>query len=257
LRAFDRSRWLWHERSVTQNIYDDQEFFAGYSRLPRSMEGLAGAPEWPALRALLPELRGRDVLDLGCGFGWFCRWAREAGAARVLGVDVSEKMLARARETTRDAAITYTRADLDSIELAADAFDLVYSSLALHYLARLDRLLGQVHRGLRAGGSLVFSVEHPIYTAPAAPGFIAGPAGRKSWPVDGYLEEGPRSTDWLAKGVIKHHRTIGTYLTLLLRLGFMLSHVEEWGPTNEQIAAKPSLAEERQRPPFLLVAARR
>lgn len=242
---------------MTQNIYDDQEFFAGYSRLPRSVEGLDGAPEWPALRARLPDLRGLDVLDLGCGFGWFCRWAREAGAARVLGVDVSEKMLARARATTEDAAITYTRADLESLELAPRSFGLVYSSLALHYLENLDRLMAQVHRALRPGGSLVFSVEHPIYTAPAAPGFTLGPAGRKHWPVDGYLEEGPRSTDWLAKGVIKHHRTIATYLTLLLRQGFTLTHVEEWGPTDEQIAAKPALVDDRQRPAFLLVAARR
>ncbi len=75
--------------------------------------------------------------------------------------------------------------------------------------------------------------------------------------MDGYLEEGPRSTDWLAKGVIKYHRTLATYLTLLRRLGFILSHVEEWGPTDEQIASTPALADERQRPPFLLVAARR
>jgi SAM-dependent methyltransferase len=66
---------------MAQNIYDNEEFFEGYSRLPRSVEGLDGAPEWPALRALLPDLRGLDVLDLGCGFGWFCRWARGQGAA--------------------------------------------------------------------------------------------------------------------------------------------------------------------------------
>ncbi len=87
---------------MAQNIYDNDEFFAGYARLPRSVAGLDGAPEWPALRALLPDLRGCRVLDLGCGYGWFCRWAREAGAAAVLGIDVSEKMLARARaDTTR------------------------------------------------------------------------------------------------------------------------------------------------------------
>ena len=80
---------------------------------------------------------------------------------------------------------------------------------------------------------------------------------RKTWPVDGYLVEGPRTTDWLAKGVIKQHRTIGTYLGLLLRLGFTLTHVEEWGPTDAQIAVRPALAVERERPPFLLVAARR
>jgi hypothetical protein len=103
------------------------------------------------------------------------------------------------------------------------------------------------------GGHLVFSAEHPIYTAPSQPGWSTD----KTWPLDRYLEEGPRSTDWLAKGVIKQHRTIGTYLNLLLEAGFTLTHVEEWGPTDQQIADHPEWAGERQRPPFLLVSARR
>jgi SAM-dependent methyltransferase len=242
---------------MTQNIYDNPEFFAGYSRLGRSVEGLEGAPEWPALSALLPELRGRKAVDLGCGFGWFCRWAREQGAAEVLGIDVSENMLVRARADTADAAITYLRADMERVELPEAAFDVAYSSLALHYIENLERLLANVHRALVPGGYLVFSAEHPIFTAPAHPGWMVDADGRKRWPVDSYLCEGPRRTDWLAKGVIKQHRTLGTYLNLLLRLGFALTHVEEWGPTDEQIAARPCLAEERQRPMFLLVAARR
>jgi SAM-dependent methyltransferase len=202
-------------------------------------------------------VRGLAVLDLGCGFGWFCRWAREHGAARVVGVDVSAKMLARATASTRDPAIAYTRADLERLDLPAASFDLAYSALAFHYVEALGRLLSAVHRALVPGGSLVFSVEHPIYTAPAEPGWSVDAAGRKTWPVDRYLEEGPRATDWLAKGVIKQHRTLATYLNLLLRAGFAVTHVEEWGPTDAQIAARPALADERQRPPFLLVAARR
>jgi SAM-dependent methyltransferase len=242
---------------MTQNVYDDEEFFEGYSRLPRSIEGLDGAPEWPALQALLPDPRGLRVLDLGCGFGWFCRWAREQGAAHVLGVDVSDRMLERALATTADAAITYRCADLEHLELPPTSFDLVYSSLALHYVVSLDRLLAQVHAALVPDGRLVFSVEHPIYTAPAQPRWSVDAAGRKTWPVDRYLEEGPRSTDWLTKGVIKQHRTVATYINVLLERSFAVSRVEEWGPTDAQIAARPNLAEERDRPPFLLVAARR
>ena len=242
---------------MTQNIYDDDEFFAGYSRLRRSVEGLDGAPEWPALRALLPGLRGHNVLDLGCGFGWFCRWARQQGAAHVLGIDVSEKMLAAGRAATVDPAITYTRADMEQLELAAESFDLVYSSLALHYVENLSRLMSQMHRSLVPRGSLVFSVEHPIFTAPSQPGWSLNTAGHKTWPVDRYLDEGPRSTDWLAKGVIKRHRTLATYINMLIEIGFVISHVEEWGPTAEQIAAEPKWADERQRPPFLLMAATR
>jgi SAM-dependent methyltransferase len=242
---------------MAQNIYDNPEFFERYSRLGRSVEGLDGAAEWPALKALLPELRSLRVVDLGCGFGWFCRWARQQGAAAVLGIDVSEKMLARARATTTDAAKTYLRADMEGLELPQAAFDLAYSSLALHYVEDLGGLLAKVRRALVPGGQLVFSVEHPIFTAPTQPGWTLGVDGKKTWPVDSYLCEGPRRTDWLAKGVIKQHRTLTTYVNFLLQLGFALSHIEEWGPTDEQIAARPALADERQRPMFLLVSARR
>ena len=242
---------------MTQNIYDTPEFFEGYSQLGRSVEGLAGAAEWPSLRALVPNLHGLNVVDLGCGFGWFCRWAHEQGAAHVLGLDVSENMLARARAATSDTAITYVRADLERLDLPEASFDLAYSSLALHYIEDLAGLLSTVHRALVPGAHLIFSIEHPIYMAPTHPGWSIDEEGRKTWPVDSYQAEGPRKTDWLAKGVIKQHRTIGTTLNLLIRLGFTISHVEEWGPTDEQIAAKPELAEERERPMFLLVAARR
>lgn len=242
---------------MTQNIYDDPEFFARYSQLDRSVHGLSGAPEWPALRALLPDLTGRRIVDLGCGYGWFCRWARENGAAQVLGLDVSEKMLARARGKTADPAITYTRADLEHLELPEAAFDLAYSSLALHYIDDLKRLFATVHRALVPGGRFVFSIEHPIYMASRQPGWMVGADGRRVWPVDSYQVEGRRVTNWLADGVVKYHRTFGTTLNLLIRQGFTIRHVEEWGPTDEQIAAKPELAEERDRPPFLLTAAER
>jgi SAM-dependent methyltransferase len=242
---------------MTQNIYDDPGFFGGYSRLPRSQGGLDAMPEWPNLRAMLPDLAGRRVVDLGCGFGWFCRWAREAGAASVLGLDVSENMLARARAETADTAITYERADLDRLDLPAASFDLAYSALTLHYLEHLDAMLATVHRALVPGGCLVFSAEHPIYTAPSAPRWVGDEPGHRTWPLDDYLKEGRRSTDWLAPGVIKQHRTLATYLNLLIGLGFAILRVEEWGPTPADLAAHPEWADEVHRPAFLLVSARR
>ncbi|MCV9966495.1 methyltransferase domain-containing protein [Pararhizobium sp. BT-229] len=242
---------------MTQNVYDNPEFFEGYSQLGRSVEGLDGAAEWASIRALLPELKGKRVADLGCGFGWFCRYARQAGATEVLGFDVSQNMLARARATTADDAVTYARADLEELELAKEAFDLVYSSLAFHYIKNLDALLARVHAALVPGGRLVFSIEHPIYMAPAHPGWSNDVDGRATWPVNGYLDEGPRTTDWLAKGVVKQHRTMGTLLNILIGFGFTLLHVEEWGPSLEQVAAHPEWAEERERPMFLLVSARK
>jgi SAM-dependent methyltransferase len=240
---------------MAQNVYDRPDFFEGYSKLGRSIHGLQGAPEWPALRAMLPDMRGLRVVDLGCGFGWFCRWAREAGASRVLGMDLSEKMLARARADTTGPAVTYEAADLEHLSLPDAGFDVAFSSLAFHYVEDAARLYRTVHHALAAGGRLVFSTEHPVYMAPTRPGWLVTEDGRKTWPVDRYLVEGPRTTDWLSPGVVKHHRTIGTTLSLLRDAGFSIDRVQEFCPTPEQIAAEPALAEEVERPMFLLVSA--
>ena len=242
---------------MTQNIYDDPRFFENYSLMERSVRGLAGAPEWSSMRRLVPDLRDRRVMDLGCGYGWFCRWASEQGAAHVLGLDVSEKMLARARAADPDGRITYRRVDMELLELPEASFDVAYSSLALHYIEDLGKVLTTVHRALAPGGHLIFSIEHPIYMAPTHPGWRVDADGRKTWPIDKYSVEGPRTTDWLAKGVVKYHRTMGTTLNLLIRIGFALEHVEEWAPTDRQVTARPEMAEELERPMFLLVAARR
>lgn len=242
---------------MTQNIYDDPTFFDNYAKLKRSVEGLDGAPEWPALRALLPEPRGLRIADLGCGYGWFCRWAAEHEAASVLGLDVSERMLERARADTTNPRIAYRRADLERLDLPAAAFDLVYSSLAFHYIENLPGLFAAIHRALVPNGRLVFSIEHPILTAPSRQGFRTDAEGWRHWPLDGYQNEGPRVTDWLAKGVVKQHRTIGTLLNLLIESGFALAHLDEWGPSPAQVEAQPALAEERERPMMMLVSARR
>ena len=155
------------------------------------------------------------------------------------------------RALTRRTAPSPTSAPTSRLStIAAGTFDLVYSSLTFHYLQNLVALIEQIHGGLASGGHLVFSAEHPIYTAPSDPKWIGN-----TWPLDRYLDEGPRTTDWLARGVVKRHRTIASYINLLLQAGFRLNRVEEWSPSEAQIAANPKWQNERQRPPFLLVSA--
>lgn len=242
---------------MAQNIYDTAAFFEGYSRLPRSRHGLDGAPEWPAIRALLPDLRDKRVVDLGCGFGWFARWAMEQGAARVVGIDLSANMIERARRDTTDERVDYRIADLETLDLQAAAYDFAYSSLAFHYVEDFGRLVRMVHQALVPGGRFVFTVEHPIYMAPAKPGWSKAVDGRMSWPIDGYSVEGRRVTDWLAKGVVKYHRTIATTLNTLIATGFVLRGVVEFAPTADQIADDARLAPEIERPMILVVSAER
>jgi ubiquinone/menaquinone biosynthesis C-methylase UbiE len=166
-------------------------------------------------------------------------------------------MLERARAMSPNASISWRRADLESLFLPEAAFDVIYSSLAFHYVEQLATLLRTIHRALAPGGKLVFSIEHPIYMAPRAPGFLVDEAGHKSWPLDSYQKEGPRVTNWLAEGVVKQHRTIGTLVNTLIDSGFTLERLIEWGPTQAQLDAMPDLAEECERPMMLLIGAQR
>ena len=94
---------------MRKSRYDDEVFFEKYGQMARSRLGLSGAGEWETLEPLLPDFAGKRVLDLGCGYGWHCIYAAEHGAAAVTGVDLSEKMLAVAREKTKLPQVTYVR----------------------------------------------------------------------------------------------------------------------------------------------------
>jgi SAM-dependent methyltransferase len=239
---------------LAQNIYDDQAFFDGYSQFPRSREGLAAAGEWPALRAMLPPLKGAHVIDLGCGFGPFCRYAVAEGATEVVGVDLSEKMLAEAAARSTGLPIRYERADLETYQPAQGAYDLVFSSLAVHYIADFDALVARVRAALKPAGHFVFSMEHPVFAARSSPDLIRDKDGHLLGVVDDYLREGERVTKWIAEGVVKYHRLISTTINALQRGGLRLDHIDEWQATDTDLVAHPEWAEERYQPMFLLFA---
>ena len=240
---------------MAQNIYDNPDFLSGYSQFPRSRDGLSGMSEWPAFRSLLPSLAGKRVVDLGCGFGQLTRFAGSEGAASVLGIDLSEKMLSRAVEETDNAAISYRRSDLDYLALPPDSADLIVSSMAFHYVEDFSRLVRMLHATLAPAGDLVFSVEHPIYAARAEPEWIAASDGRDAFALIDYSTEGKRVTSWIVDGVVKYHRTIATMLNELTAAGFEYRRMVEWAPSEDQLAAHPEWrATELARPMFLLLA---
>ena len=204
----------------------------------------------------LPPLSGR-VLDLGCGYGWHCIHAAQQGALRVVGVDLSEKMLEMAREKTVFPQVTYLRAPIEEISFAKDSFDIVLSSLALHYVASFEEVVLRVRNCLTAGGWFVFSVEHPVFTAQGTQDWYYGPDGEiLHFPVDSYYYEGEREAVFLGEKVIKYHRTLTTYVNTLLEEGFSVRRLVEPQPPEEMLDL-PGMRDELRRPMMLLVSARR
>ena len=94
-----------------QNIYDNETFFEGYKKIRDNEANANNLFEIPALFSMMPDLTGKRVLDLGCGFGEHCMRCIRQGAEKVVGIDISEKMLEVARKEHSDAGITYVNAD--------------------------------------------------------------------------------------------------------------------------------------------------
>ncbi|GGG88230.1 class I SAM-dependent methyltransferase [Paenibacillus radicis (ex Gao et al. 2016)] len=242
---------------MKQNKYDDDVFFEKYAQMERSQKGLAGAGEWQALRKMLPEFEGKRVLDLGCGYGWHCRYALEQGASYVVGVDISEKMLQEARAKTETDKAQYLCLPIEDIDFAASSFDAVISSLAFHYIESFDEICRSVHHCLSAGGDFVFSVEHPAFTANAKQDWHYGEQGeRQHWPIDRYFAEGLRETEFLGENVLKYHKTLTSYVNALIHTGFEITGLVEPEPPQELLAV-PGMLDEQRRPMMLLISARK
>ena len=239
------------------NIYDDPTFFEAYGNMPRSKGGLQAAGEWHQLQPLFPDVAGKRVLDLGCGYGWHCRYAAERGAQRVLGLDLSRRMLERASRENGGPGITYRLCGIEDYAYPEEAWDLVVSNLALHYVEDLEAVYRKVYRTLAPGGVFLFNIEHPVFTAGIREDWIYGEDGRPLyWPLDNYFFPGERETLFLGQPVRKQHHTLTQILNPLLSAGFRLEAVEEAMPPAEMLDL-PGMADELRRPMMLLVRARR
>ncbi len=239
------------------NLYDDKNFFESYAQMARSKDGLKAAGEWHQLQLLFPPLREKSVLDLGCGYGWHCKYAAGQGAHSVLGLDQSSRMIEEARERNAAFNITYRVCGIDEYEYPENSFDLVVSNLVLHYVADLDPVFKKVFQTLKKDGIFLFNIEHPVFTAGINEDWIYHKDGTpKAWPVDNYFYPGERQTVFLGHHVSKQHHTMTQILMGVLNAGFTLEHIKEAQPPAEMMHI-PGMKDEMRRPMMLLIRAKK
>lgn len=232
------------------NQYDDPKFFAAYAQMSRSQFGLEGAGEWHQLEPMFPELAVKVVLDLGCGYGWHCKYAADHGAKSVLGIDQSARMIAEAERRNAADCIEYRVCGILDFDYPAETYDLVVSNLVLHYIEDLQEVYRLVQRTLKPGGTFLFNIEHPTFTAGVKQQF----ATNGTWPVTDYYYPGERTTDFLGHAVKKYHHTLTQILNGLLQTGFVIEAVEEAMPPEQW---REQMPEEMRRPMMLLVKAKK
>lgn len=242
---------------MKQNIYDNDTFFNGYSKLRENDGSANDLFEKPALFSLLPSLENKTVLDLGCGYGEHCIHYVEEGAKRVVGVDISKKMLEVAETENSHPNITYLNIPMEDIGGIREPFDIVVSSLAFHYVKDFEALVADIYRLLNDKGVLAFSQENPLNTC-----FTTGDRwtkddnGNKLFAnISNYSVDGERESTWFVDNVKKYHRTFSSIINSLIDAGFRIDRLIEPYPSPEILKKHPEHEDLLHKPDFLLVKA--
>ena len=242
------------------SFYDDEGVFEAYRQLRATPGNANDTLEGPAFHGLLGDVRGHDVLDLGCGDGAFGCELLASGAASYRGIDASRRMIERAELALRDTAARLRCVELDAWAREAEGEEIAGSvsracaRLVLHYIVDLRPLLRAVHRVLRDDGLFVFSVEHPIQTSRMVTRSERLATG---WRVDDYFESGPRVSHWLGSEVVKYHRTLEEHVQALQESGFRIEGLRESAPSRALISDERTWRHRRSFPLFLVMSASR
>jgi len=212
----------------------------------------------PRMLRMLGDVRGRSVVDLGCGEGGYARELTRRGA-RVTAVDGSKRLLevARQRAHAENLEIDHLCANANALDAIPSAsVDVVVASMVLMDVEDYDGAVREIDRILTPDGELVMSITHPCFSAPKSE-WVRDAAGQPQFfAVDRYFDR-VAFDDVIARGfrqpVIRRHRPLEDYMAPLLGLGLVLREFQEPGVTEDELRLSPRFAYLRRVPYFLFM----
>lgn len=213
----------------------------------------------PTIFSLTGNIENKNVLDAGCGEGYLSRMLSGNGA-EVTAVDYSTRMLEIAKErTSKNVSIKYMHGNCEDLHiLENNSFDLIISNMVIQDLANYQQAFQEMHRVLKDGGVYIFSILHPCFITPAS-GWERSENGEKlHWNVDHYFYEGVYEQPFGdEEKMLLFHRTLTSYVSALMKTGFVIENMVEPKPSDEMIEKYPSFKEDLRSPNFLVFKLRK
>ena len=211
---------------------------AAYELYNNSPDSYSYTIEWPCIQELLPDLRGKSILDFGCGTGIFSFLLEKYYPAKIIGLDLSEAMLKIATEKAREKKSSAQFVLGDANKLASyfdETFDLVFSSTTTQYLTNFDVLFENISRLLKVNGTCILSIIHPVYSAmyPIEHGDAFPDDGewvvryldqRKRAYIQPWIEYNDNFENQLSRS---YHYTFSDYINAILRAGLKIQEIRE------------------------------
>lgn len=236
-----------------QNIYDNEKFFNDYKEMRDSKINANELIEIPIMKSMLPDVKGMKILDIGCGEGEMARYFAKNGAKSVLGLDISQNMIDLAKQQNIFNNVSFKILAMENLSTLNEKYDMIFSSLAVHYIEDFEKLMQDISSLLNPNGILLFSQEHPIVLAP-----ILQKGMKKYTTIDDkryyyfsdYNNNGKRSINWNVDGVIKYHRNFSTIVNSIVNAGMNLVEVKESTASEKAIELVEKYKYQKDRPFF-------
>ena len=207
----------------------------------------------PAMFHLIGNVNGLSLLDVGCGEGFNARLLVVKGA-KVVGIDLSEKLIASAISAEEGKPLGIDYYVLDSRDLSkfsSESFDLVTCFMALMDIENYDKTIGEIARVLKKDGRFIFSITHPCFTFNSETQEIEG--------TFKYFEDRTEKTSWNMKRLLKSfettsfHRTLTDYSHALYKHEFLIRRLLEPKPTRTGAKKFPILKQIFLRPHSIII----
>ena len=115
-----------------------------------------------AFLTMLPEVTALSGLDIGCGEGHHSRLIAKR-CSSLIAIDISAQFIAYNRQHNQQDNLIFKRANSAKMPFKGASFDFVVATMSFMDMAEIDKVLGEIHRVLRPGGFLQFSITHPCF----------------------------------------------------------------------------------------------
>lgn len=243
-----------------QNVYDNSTFYKEYKEMRETNINANELIEIPIMKTLLPDLKGKKILDLGCGNGSMSKYFIEQGASYVLALDISKNMIEEARVKNTHKNITYEVMGMEQISKTKEKFDLVFSSLAFHYIEDFDKLTKDINNLLNKDGILLYSQEHPtVLCSKLEPGIDKRIEinNKRYYLFSDYNLNGKREILWNNTNVTKYHRNFETIINTLIKNNLSILEIKESYASEEAIKLVDKYKYQIDRSYFLFVKAQK
>lgn len=228
-----------------KNIKENWNSMAtAYEIFNNSPESYSYNIEWKCIKNMLPDIKEKDVLDLGCGTGIFTFLLEQYNPQKIVGIDLSDEMLHIAMKKS-DVCQSKAEFILGDVTTAFDyvqtEFDFIFSSTTTHYIENLEEFFRNISKCLKSDGTCIISVINPIYSAmyPLKHG--------DTFPTDDewtirYLDRSQRAyiqpwieynDDFENELSVSYHYTFCDYINAIVKAGLSIKRMEEPLPPEE------------------------